>query len=198
MIDFQLWKSKNKALPESITVNGRAYFFRTGFKTILKIFAILNDPDVIESHKAERLVRLFYVDEYPQNHWEEVFGWFIRCGDQPKETTRTERTFDYDFDAQEIYASFLQLYGIDLIETDMHWWQFSALLNGCCYCKCALSEKIRIRTLDVSKCENKAEAQRAKDSVRIPERIGQGEQITMDQILERLASGKPVSDLLGA
>jgi len=197
MIDFQLWKSKNKALPESITVNGRAFPFRAGYKTILKIIAILNDPEVIQPHKAERLVHLFFVDEIPDN-WEEVFDWFVRCGDEPGEKRSGERKFDYDYDAPEIYASFLQLYHIDLIEEDLHWWRFSALLTGCFYCDCALSEKIRIRTIDVSKCENKAEAQRAKDSVRIPDRIGQGEQITMEQILERLARGEPVADLLGA
>lgn len=197
MIDFQLWKSRAKALPESVTVDGRAFYFRSDFRTILKIFAIMADPEVIEAHKAEQIVRLFFIDDFPQN-WDEVFGWFVRCGDEPKEKRTNERDFDYDFDAPEIYASFLQLYGIDLLEASLHWWQFSALLTGCCYCKTALSEKIRIRTLDVSKCENRADAQRAKDSVRIPDRIGKGEQITMDQILERLARGEPVSDLLGA
>lgn len=196
MTDLKLWRSKRNALPETIQVDGRAFPIRADFRTILKIFAILHDPEVIETHKAERLLHLFFVDEIPTN-WEECFGWFVRCGDAPSETA-SEPIFDYDFDAPEIYASFLSLYRIDLFEADLHWWQFSALLDGCFACRCALSEKIRIRTLDVSKCDNLAEAQRAKDRAQIPARIGQGEQLTMDQILERLARGEPVADLLGA
>lgn len=37
-------------------------------------------------------------------------------------------TIDYFLDGEYIYASFYQAYGIDLIDTDMHWHKFKALL----------------------------------------------------------------------
>lgn len=196
MTEFRLWKSKKKALPDTVLVDGGAFSVNADFKTILKIFAILDDPEILDAHKGAQLVRLFFREEVPA-HWEEAFGWFVRCGEEPRPEREEERGFDYDFDAPEIYASFLQLYGVDLLRKNLHWWQFSALLAGCCLSRCPLSEKLRIRTLDVSKCADKAAAQRAKDSVQIPERIGAAERMTRERVLERLARGESVADLIG-
>ena len=196
MTEFRLWKSSKKALPDTVMVDGGAFSVNTDFKTILKIFAILDDPEILDAHKGAQIVRLFFRDAAPAR-WEDAFGWFVRCGDAPNPAQETPRGFDYDFDAPEIYASFLHLYGIDLLQENLHWWQFCALLAGCCLSRCPLAEKLRIRTLDVSKCADKAAAQRAKDSVQIPERIGATERMTRDRILERLARGESVADLIG-
>lgn len=119
----------------------------------------------------------------------------LRCGDEAA-AGGGNNDFDYEFDAPEIYASFMQLYGIDLFNATLHWWQFRALLSGCFYNKCALSEKIRVRNIDPKKCENTAEAQRAKDSVQIPAKVGIDEQMRIKLINERLMRGEPIQDLL--
>lgn len=98
------------------------------------------------------------------------------------------RDFDYEFDAPEIYASFRQLYGIDLMDEDLHWWQFPRAARGCFLCRCALSEKIRLRHLDVSKCEDKAAAQRAKDAAAIPDAVGIDERLLTEQVREPAAA----------
>ncbi len=53
---------------------------------------------------------------------------------------RQERILDFSRDSQYIYASFMQEYGIDLIEQQgkLHWKKFAALFQG-------LSEKTKIR-----------------------------------------------------
>lgn len=138
MIDFSLSRTKKKALPDTVEVDGSVYDIRPGFRNILKILRLQNDPDVLDGHKAELLRRWFFDGEAPEA-WAEAFGHFVRAGDEP-ELPAGERDFDYEFDAPEIYASFRQLYGIDLMDEDLHWWQFRALLGGCFLCRCAVGE----------------------------------------------------------
>ena len=194
MIDFSLSRTKKKALPDTVEVDGSVYDIRPGFRNILKILRLQNDPDVLDGHKAELLRRWFFDGEAPEA-WAEAFGHFVRAGDEP-ELSAGERDFDYEFDAPEIYASFRQLYGIDLKDEDLHWWQFHALLGGCFLCRCALSEKIRLRHLDVSKCEDKAAAQRAKDAAAIPDAVGIAERLLTEQVRERLLRGESIEDLI--
>lgn len=194
MIDFSLSSTKKKALPDTVEVDGSVYDIRPGFRNILKILRLQNDPDVLDGHKEELLRRWFFDGEAPEA-WAEAFGHFVRAGDEP-ELPAGERDFDYEFDAPEIYASFRQLYGIDLMDAELHWWQFRALLGGCFLCRCALSEKIRLRHLDVSKCEDKAAAQRAKDAAAIPDAVGIDERLLTEQVRERLLRGESIEDLI--
>lgn len=41
-----------------------------------------------------------------------------------------EQTLYYEYDGDYIYAAFMQNYGIDLMELDLHWHKFLALLKG--------------------------------------------------------------------
>ena len=167
MTDFTLSRPAKKSLPDTVKVNGRDFFIHSDFRTMLKIFRMLEDPDVLDIHKDTLLVKWFFEDEAPEN-WVEAFENFARCGEPPA-PKKAAREFDYEFDAPEIYASFLQLYGIDLLEEKpMHWWRFQILLSGCMAMETPLSEKLRIRRLDVSKCADKAAAQAAKDRVQLP------------------------------
>ena len=194
MIDFSLSRTKKKALPDTVEAAGSVYDIRPGFRNILKILRLQNDPDVLDGHKAELLCQWFFDGAVPEA-WAEAFGRFVRAGDPP-EPPAGEKDFDYEFDAPEVYASFWQLYGIDLMETDLHWWQFRALLGGCFLCPCALSEKIRLRHLDVSRCEDKAAAQRAKDAAAIPDTVGLDERLLNEQVRERLLRGESIEDII--
>lgn len=194
MTDFTLSSRKDKALPSTIAVDGSAFEINPGFRTMLKIFRMLDDPEILEEHKSGLLCKWFFPQEVP-NSWEESFKWFANGGAETEAGSR-QKDIDYEFDAPEIYASFMQLYGIDLFETELHWWQFRALVSGCTMCRCALHEKLRLRNLDVSKCADKAAAQRAKDSVQIPCNVGENERLIIQALQERLIKGEDISDLL--
>lgn len=60
------------------------------------------------------------------------------------------RSFDFDLDAEYIYASFLQDYGMDLVREQgkLHWKQFVALFQGLTS-KTKIKEIMRIRAMDV-------------------------------------------------
>lgn len=48
----------------------------------------------------------------------------------PSHQGRGPEAYDYDIDQALILAAFRQAYGIDLSTASMHWWVFSALLQG--------------------------------------------------------------------
>ena len=193
--EFSLWKPKEKALPDTIMVDGRAFPIHADFRTILKVLAILADPEIIDAHRSAVAATYLFTGEAPSAPWWESFGQFLRCGDRQRAASG-KRDFDYEFDAQEIYASFRMIYSIDLFAVDLHWWEFSALLNGLFVVECPLSEKVRLRNLDTHNCKDRTKAEQAKQSVQIPDRISEDDARTNDLIAERLKRGEDIADLL--
>ena len=86
---------------------------------------------------------------------------------------------DWDLDADIIYAAFMQAYGIDLIEADMHWHKFLALFS-------ALPEE----TLMVKIMSYRAYTGQDKDMLELrdkwalPERLDEEEQQAVDEFNE--------------
>ena len=50
-------------LPDSVQVSGVSYPVRTGFRIILEIFLMLDDPDLTDADKTEALIRMFYIED---------------------------------------------------------------------------------------------------------------------------------------
>ncbi|MFZ4452089.1 Gp15 family bacteriophage protein [Salibacterium aidingense] len=87
---------------------------------ILFEMLVTNPPDNLDIYKKGVIVRLiFQTFIYEDNY------------DNSDDGT-TERLLDMEEDADYIYASFLQDYGIDLfgMQGKLHWKQFKALLSG--------------------------------------------------------------------
>ena len=126
-----------------------------------------------------------------------IFGWFVTCGNTDRnEATEDARDMDYEQDAQEIYSAFRQVYGIDLMETELHWWQFSALLSGCFACDNALSAKVRLRHADDSDSKRKAATERAKRAVQLNELHSRTDIELHDQLQNALKSGGDISGII--
>lgn len=194
MRNFSLSKPNDKALPDTIQVSGSLFGIKPGHKNILRILRLYEDPNVREVDKEPRMCRWFFKDRVPPSP-SRVFVDFLLCGAEPVGDS-DRRDYDYEFDAPEIFASFLMLYGIDLFTTTLHWWTFRALFSGCLRTVCPLSEKIRVRLCNPEKCEDPAEAARAKADVQLPERIGLTEMLLQRELVARLQSGRGVADLL--
>ena len=66
----------------------------------------------------------------------DVLVLFVRKGKGEKKFPRKiagindKQPFDFEEDADLIYAGFMQQYGIDLQESSMHWWKFMILLEN--------------------------------------------------------------------
>lgn len=194
MRNFSLSKPNDKALPVSLTVAGSQFGIRPGHKNILRILRLYEDPNVREEDKEPRMCKFFFVDRVPPDP-SKVFVDFLLCGAEPAGDSN-RKDYDYEFDAPEIFASFLMLYGIDLFKVSLHWWTFRALFGGCLRAECPLSEKIRVRLCNPEKCADPEEAARAKADAQLPDRVSLTELILQKELVSRLKKGQGIADLL--
>ena len=115
------------ALPDTITVDGKAYLIKTDFREWLKFAKIVESKNAILAD----LLYLF-VDDFPQTDFtQELVDFFLNENPLPNYTDgSSEPILDYLIDSEYIYASFMAVYNIDLISANLHWHQFKALLIG--------------------------------------------------------------------
>ena len=199
MAGFSLWRAGS--FPETARVGGKDAPVRADFRTALKILALHGDPDAPRRLKTKLALEWFY-PEPPGNAGEalaaldaHLAGGREECKDPVAEALRARRAESagppemcFEHDAAEIWASFLQQYGIDLLEPPpMHWRKFLALL-GCLGPDTPLARRVQARTADLKGLRGRdlARAMKAKEDARIPERLSAEEARERREFLESL------------
>ncbi|MCG4501247.1 bacteriophage Gp15 family protein [[Ruminococcus] torques] len=121
-------------------MSGVEYPIHADFHTVLRCFEIQGRKAELSEDDLLFMLRLFYNVKrmtVTEEHIDWMF-WFFSCG-REKEKKKFPRKiaglndkqpFDFEEDADLIYAGFMQQYGIDLQESDMHWWKFMILLEN--------------------------------------------------------------------
>lgn len=143
----------NLAYPliQTAVINGTTYQLDMSFDNILRLIDMLNDDeltdwtqvetglqmligtsleDVDPSQKVQIFQSLFL--QAVQSEKEEEQSVDIAGNPMPAVKHESKELYSLIEDAEYIYASFMQDYGIDLIELQgqLHWRKFSALLSG--------------------------------------------------------------------
>jgi hypothetical protein len=119
-----------KVLPRTIVVRGKYYQIHTDFRYFLIVKRLLKNK--IRDITA---FKFMYVDKVPLYEWaglKAIIDFMNSGSPLPRgiDEDNREIVIDYDIDAELIYSAFLENYNIDLLKTDLHWWQFKALLCG--------------------------------------------------------------------
>jgi len=108
------------------------------FRNMIQVDLILHDPDISEVEKTIAALYQLY-PETPRDIRKAVEGlvWFYSRGastgdGKDKSAQRaTPKAFDFEQDANLIYAAFYATYGINLSTVEyLHWWEFLALFEG--------------------------------------------------------------------
>lgn len=120
---------KEKGLPDAIMVNGEVFFLNTSFRVWM------NYPDRIAGMGEDfSLYEQLFKGAAPfpsQSIINELDRFFYEKKEVPRSSgSDGEELIDFDIDADYIYASFMQAYRIDLMDVELHWHKFSALLNA--------------------------------------------------------------------
>lgn len=116
-------------LPEYIEIDGQPYQINTDYKNCLRIITAFEDNDLTPQEKQIVLLSNLY-NEIPRNVNEAMRQAviFLNGGEEnTDEETPPYRLYSFAKDSRFIYAAFRQTHGIDLTETDLHWWQFLSL-----------------------------------------------------------------------
>ncbi len=130
-------------------LEGETYSINACFDNILRILDLMVDPTIPEFMRYDIALEMLLGDDLPEYDAEskqeilkDVLSNYVKA---EKEVIRdiagnvidlpgkeSEPVFDYYEDSELIYAAFMQVYGIDLIEEQgkLHWSKFKALLEG--------------------------------------------------------------------
>ena len=172
------------------------------FRVALKILKLYGDPSVNSLWKNKMMIEWFYA-EWPDDvagavdaltgflspKTEDTNDPLKKYVNERKAIKKTEPpSFCFEFDAREIFSSFLQCYGIDLTETRfMHWYKFLMLFQTLGK-DCPLNRKIEIRTMDTKDLKGKDRARilKAKEEVKIPVRLTDEEIRKTQELMAKL------------
>ncbi|VDG98910.1 Bacteriophage Gp15 protein [Lysinibacillus sphaericus] len=137
-------------LTDSVEINGKTYPVYLSFDNVLRLIDMLNDQDLDDATQVELGVQMLTgieIDCSLQQKSEilnELFQQLIANGENktqsvdiegnpmPSMEDASEEVYSLVEDAEYIYASFMQDYGMDLFEYQgkLHWAKFRALLSG--------------------------------------------------------------------
>lgn len=123
---------KKAILPETVTVDGRTYYVQTSFKYWLRFLELVENKNT-----SPKEFDFMYKGSKPRSRLNGVMALIQFCT-PPQVLPRAEsfnadafgRVTDYTLDSDFIYAAFMELYGVDLVESNMHWHKFLALFKG--------------------------------------------------------------------
>lgn len=174
----------SRKLTDELVLDEDVYPMNISFNRVLKVIELINDDDIEEIYKPYLAIQIFTDVDFTQALTPEqataifkmIFEEHIRiipakdtapvldlAGNPIKSKIRsksqsesTERLFSLKYDAEYIYSSFLQAYGIDLIDAQnsLHWKKFNALLNGL-PSDTKFSEVLKIRSYKPQKGDSK-------------------------------------------
>lgn len=118
--------------PSSVKVGNDNFKINTDFKIWIKICDLLEDDNLSDVDKMISVLILGYKEKMPKNPTEafDALMNFYSCGKGNSNKKSTQRAIDFKMDEDVIFASFLQLYGIDLYDQKLHWWKFIKLLHS--------------------------------------------------------------------
>ena len=122
---------KKARLPDTIEVDGKLYPIHTSFKYWLCFLELIAD-----NHTPPADFDFMYIQEKPQSRINGLVALVQFCNPPQKlprtqnDSSSTEKAVDYTIDADYIYSAFLEQYGIDLVESKIHWYKFLSLFKG--------------------------------------------------------------------
>ena len=127
-------------LPCSVIVDNIDTDIVSDFRTSILFEQLMKDNSVNDDVKIELALNLYFPNQYIINTADAVnkIIWFYGGGKDIKESSnkssnssKNANIYDFEQDADYIYAAFMEQYKIDLADIDyLHWWKFKSLFYG--------------------------------------------------------------------
>lgn len=121
---------KKAVLPSAVEVEGILYYVHTSFKYWIRFLELSSDKDAT---LADFDFMYSDQDNIPVDRIAGFKALTDFCNppqELPRGSSGDEKAVDYAIDADYIFAAFLEQYGIDIVESDMHWYKFQSLFRG--------------------------------------------------------------------
>lgn len=168
-----------RPLPDTVEVDGKKYRIYTDFRRWIELGIIMSDRSAPMEQKIIDALSLCYPrDSLPPslegavNSMLRFYAGSLKTSAQDKNYDNKKKPiYDFEYDAEYIYAAFLEQYRIDLTTASLHWYQFKALFMGLDE-NCKISKIMEYRAIDLSKIkdkEQKAFYRKMKRIYRLPD-----------------------------
>ena len=145
-------------LPDFITVRNKKYRINTSHKVWIVFEELITKEDMPLSDKYIKIISLCLKDRtLPPSLDEtirELFNFYVISPTHTPTEKNTKKLLDFSYDGDLIYSAFLSQYGIDLTDTDLHWWKFISLFKGLTSDN-RICEVMSLRSINPSKIQDK-------------------------------------------
>lgn len=117
----------HEMLPDGVTVDGKFYKMDFNFRNVFQMIDVLDRDDLLPEAKEYNALRCLC--KKPRNV-HKVLAEVKRILFPATRKTDGQKITDFAQDAGLIRAAFRQAYGIDLYRDNLHWIEFTELLNA--------------------------------------------------------------------
>ena len=169
------------ALPDTVTVDGKAYRIYTDYRDWLRFYDMQEDDGLSKREKLLLMLE-WYMDKPPAACLEEALEALIEFATRSEEQSQqrqsdsgrktTDRVLSWQYDAAYVYAAFLSVYHMDLQQVEqMHWHLFLGLFDALPD-ETPIKQRMGYRSVNLAEIKNKNERLRIRkiqDRIRIPQ-----------------------------
>lgn len=153
--------------PDKVNFGGVDYSLNLSWKNVMRSMDVFSDEKISREIQLETALDNLVIGKHPADAslLDAIFSVIF------PENTHKEPVINFDQDADLIFSAFMQAYGVNLKESDMHWCEFSDLLKNIPR-NTRLAEVVEIRQRPIPKptkynAEERAAIIRAKAQVAI-------------------------------
>lgn len=142
------------------------YQVNTWFQIGIQVYKTYDDDTLLDFEKDSIIKYLLFGDEddnvreHPEGEeLEECIKWFLNgwSHDNPSKRVNKQKVMDFYNDQWRIYADFRQIYGINLNDADLHWWEFNGLLWNMPHKQSSFLQVVEMRRKEIRKNMSKEE-----------------------------------------
>lgn len=191
-------------ISDRVVYRGRKYLVNASFDTVLMVQKLFREEELSGIAKLQQALKMLLLNsrkamqlppEAMQELLREVFDCCINTQERPQTKPGKPPAFDFDYDGEYIYASFMLDYRIDLVDMQgyLHWKKFVSLFQGLSE-HTKIREVMRIRAMDIPRFTGKnskqiQEIQELKSYYALPVKGGGGQEglDALFSTLERMA-----------
>ena len=147
-------------LIDDLPTDYQGYLFNYSFRSGILISECLSDESISQpSRILASLYILFGKGVPPFELAMQGLRWFLNCGELPENSTvKEEKVFSFVEDRNMIFSAFMVKYGINLNQSNLHWFEFISLFND--LEKTAFRRVVDLRSLKTKDLKNFSKDQR--------------------------------------
>lgn len=196
-------------LPNTVDIDDETFEINSDFRVSILFEMLMNDDEFSDEEKIIQAIELYYpvIPSDLAVAIEEMLS-FYKCGKEEEyrnigsssSKSSTTKIYDFNYDAEYIYAAFLDQYNIDLADIEyLHWWKFKALFNSL-KSDNKIVEIMGYRSIDLKSIKDNEQRKHYKKLQKLYELISnKNEYEKQNELNEALMTGNidKVSSLLG-